>query len=124
GVHEVTQKQFETVTGKNPSHFCKNGQGKTSVQGIDTADFPVENLTWDEAAEFLEKLNALAPERAAGRTYRLPTEAEWEYACRGGHKIPEIGEKAAALAFHVKKPSESFGFGQGNFDTNSPYGNG
>ena len=45
---------------------------------------PVENVSWDDAVKFCEKLSALPEEKAAGRTYRLPTEAEWEYACRAG----------------------------------------
>ena len=47
-------------------------------------DRPVEIVSWNDAQEFCEKLSALAEERAAGRVYRLPTEAEWEYACRAG----------------------------------------
>jgi formylglycine-generating enzyme required for sulfatase activity len=65
--YEVTQAQWLTVMGNNPSDF----------KG---ADLPVENVSWDEVQIFLEKLNA----RKGGYTYRLPTEAEWEYACRGG----------------------------------------
>jgi hypothetical protein len=48
------------------------------------ADRPVEQVSWVNAVEFCKKLSALAEERAAGREYRLPTEAEWEYACRAG----------------------------------------
>ena len=74
GKCEVRQKDFEAIEGKNPSRF----------KG---ADLPVETLTWDEAAAFCRKLNDR--ERQAGRLpvgyeYRLPTEAEWEYACRAG----------------------------------------
>ena len=45
---------------------------------------PVTNVSWNDAVEFCYRLSALPEERAAGRVYRLPTEAEWEYACRGG----------------------------------------
>jgi formylglycine-generating enzyme required for sulfatase activity len=99
GVHEVTQGQFKRVMGYNPSHFSKDGTkrvgasdyptglpaaGMGKVAGLDTSGLPVENVSWDEAREFCEKLSALAEERKAGRRYRLPTEAEWEYSCRGG----------------------------------------
>src|SRR5262249_54378367 len=112
------------VMGKNPSVFCKTGSSAAAVKGMDTSDFPVENVTWDEAQRFFEKLNALPANLGAGRKYRLPTEAEWEYACRGGHKIPQIGEKAPALPFHFDKPSASMGFGQANFIAANPYGGG
>ena len=66
GVHEVTQQQYEKVIGENPSEF--KGAGN-----------PVETVSWDDAVEFCKKLSA-----KEGKTYRLPTEAEWEYACRAG----------------------------------------
>ena len=74
GQYEVTQAQYEAVMGTNPSYF--NG-----------ADLPVEQVSWDDAMEFCTKLTA--SEKAAGRLpegyeYTLPTEAQWEYACRGG----------------------------------------
>jgi len=56
------------------------------VQGMDTDDFPVEMTSWEDAVEFCKKLSNLSEENAAGRKYRVPTEAEWEYACRGGAK--------------------------------------
>jgi formylglycine-generating enzyme required for sulfatase activity/serine/threonine protein kinase len=90
GMHEVTQKQYQIVMKKNPSWFSATGGGKTSVQGLDTSDFPVESVSWDDAVAFCKKLSGLPAERKAGRTYRLPTEAEWEYACRAG----------TATAFH------------------------
>jgi len=80
GVYEVTQAQYETVMGKNPSHF----QG--AIVGNENADLPVENVSWDDAVEFCKKLSDLPEEKKAGRVYRLPTEAEWEYACRAGSK--------------------------------------
>ena len=71
GVYEVTQEQYEQVMGSNPSEF-KGPQN------------PVEMVSWDEAVEFCRKLSALPAEKSAGYVYRLPTEAEWEYACRAG----------------------------------------
>jgi formylglycine-generating enzyme required for sulfatase activity len=80
GVHEVTQAQYEKVMHKNSSHF----QG--AIVGGENAGLPVENVSWDDAVEFCKKLSDLPEEKKAGREYRLPTEAEWEYACRAGSK--------------------------------------
>ena len=80
GVYEVTQAQYEKVMGKNPSRF----QG--AKVGNENADLAVENVSWDDAVEFCKKLSDLPEEKKAGRLYRLPTEAEWEYACRAGSK--------------------------------------
>ena len=67
GKYEVTQYQWKTIMGSNPSHFtnCDN--------------CPVETVSWNEVQEFIERLNA-----ESGKNYRLPTEAEWEFAARGG----------------------------------------
>jgi formylglycine-generating enzyme required for sulfatase activity len=67
GRHEVTQRQFELVTGRNPSVFPG-------------PDNPVDSVSWEDAREFVSLLNA----REGTRKYRLPTEAEWEHAARGG----------------------------------------
>jgi formylglycine-generating enzyme required for sulfatase activity len=89
GAYEVTQRQYVKVMGKNPSYFSKGGDGSKALKGIEnTDDFPVEQVTWDDATEFCRKLTKLASEKAAGRGYRLLTEAEWEYACRAGTKTP------------------------------------
>lgn len=78
GVTEVTQSQFQNVMGYNPSYF----QSKR-VQG-DSSNYPVEMLKWDEAVDFCKRLADLPEEKELKRVYRLPTEAEWEYACRAG----------------------------------------
>ncbi len=111
GVYEVTQAEYEKVMGKNPSWFSKNGTGSDNVKGLDTSSFPVESVSWNDAVEFCKKLSELASEKRAGRVYRLPTEAEWEYACRGGSK------KYQVLAFGNSLSSK-----QANFDGNYPYG--
>ena len=67
GVHEVTQAQYEQLMGNNPSHFPG-------------ANNPVEKISWDDAVEFCRKLSELPGEKAAGNVYRLPSQAEWEYA--------------------------------------------
>ena len=69
GVFEVTQGQYEKVMRKNPSRFRGS-------------QLPVEYVSWDDAVSFCAKLSEIPEEKAAGRLYRLPTEAEWEYACR------------------------------------------
>lgn len=71
GKYEVTQAQWESVMGKNPS--WKIGSNR-----------PVENVSWDDCAEFIEKMNALPEIRAAGIRVRFPTIDEWCVACRAG----------------------------------------
>ena len=88
GLYEVTQGEYEKVMGTNPSYFSHAGDGAGSVAGIDTNKFPVESVSWTDALEFCRKLSKLPEEQKAGRQYRLPTEAEWEYACRAGTTTP------------------------------------
>ena len=68
GKYEVTQAEWKAVMGTNPSEFKGDS-------------LPVENVSWDNCQEFIRKLNELT-----GKQFRLPTEAEWEYAARGGNK--------------------------------------
>jgi formylglycine-generating enzyme required for sulfatase activity len=100
GATEVTQGQYKAVTGQSPSHF----------KGSD--DLPVENLSWIDALKYCNELsraeglplfykaegaNVLVPDWK-GKGYRLPTEAEWEYACRAGSRARySFGDDAAAL---------------------------
>ena len=75
GKTEVTQGQWKAVMGNNPSKFSNCGD-----------NCPVENVSWNDAKEFIQKLNA-----KTGKQYRLPSEAEWEYACRAGSKQEYCG---------------------------------
>ncbi len=89
GETEVTQQQYEKVMERNSSRF------KGSKH-------PAENVSWGDTVSFCQKLSGLPVEKAAGRLYRLPTEAEWEYACRAetttkycfGEDEAELGEYA------------------------------
>jgi formylglycine-generating enzyme required for sulfatase activity len=124
GMHEVTQQEFAEVMGYNPSVFSANGTekrglaydrlskpaaGKERVKSADTSDFPVENVSWEEANEFCRRLTDRPSER--GRKYRLPTEAEWEYACKGGARSYQ--------PFHF---GNSLSSRQANFNGTLPYG--
>jgi formylglycine-generating enzyme required for sulfatase activity len=93
GKYEVTQAQWRVLMGNNPSHFqeCSN--------------CPVERVTWYDAQNFIQKLNRMND----GYTYRLPTEAEWEYACPAG--------TTTEVSF-----GDSLSSDQANFDGNNPYG--
>jgi formylglycine-generating enzyme required for sulfatase activity len=90
GIHEVTQDQYLRVMGKNPSVFqgemlLKNKKiVETMEPGVVGHNHPVDHVTWDDAVEFCKRLSEMSEEKAAGHVYRLPTEAEWEYACRAG----------------------------------------
>jgi formylglycine-generating enzyme required for sulfatase activity len=85
GTYLVTQGEYEKVMGSNPSEFSVTGNGKDKVAGQDTKRFPVEWVSRDDAVEFCRKLSEMPEERAAEHTYRLPSEAQWEYACRAGN---------------------------------------
>ena len=87
GANQVTQAEYVSVTGlKNPSWFSNEGGGRNDshLEGRDTSKFPVQNVDWEDAAEFCKELNRRDAKRPAGWKYTLPTEAEWEYACRAG----------------------------------------
>ncbi|MEY4566185.1 MAG: hypothetical protein RLY14_1155 [Planctomycetota bacterium] len=86
GVYEVTQEQYQKVIGTNPS-------------ALQEPQNPVEQVSWEDAVNFCSKLSALPEEKAAGRIYRLPTEVEWEHACRAGStSVYSFGNDPAQLA--------------------------
>jgi len=91
GKYEVTQAQYQAVMGANPSNWKE-------------ANRPVEQVSWNDATEFCSRMT-----QRVGRQVRLPTEAEWEYACRAG----------TTAAFHF---GDSLSADRANFDGNYPYG--
>ena len=109
GICEVTQKEYRRVTGSNASWFSPTGGGKDRVAGLESDRLPVDSVSWDDAVAFCHMLSELPSERAARRVYRLPSEAEWEYACRAG----------TGTVFHF---GNSLSSAQANFDCRSPYG--
>jgi formylglycine-generating enzyme required for sulfatase activity len=113
-VHDVTQGQWEAVMGNNPSSFAR-------VQGIADEErklFPVETVSWDDAQEFIKKLNEREQKRGGGYLYRLPSEAEWEYACRGG----ATSEEECSYRFYFDQPTNDLSSKQANFDGKHPFG--
>ena len=109
GVHEVTQKQYVDIMDSNPSSFQRSGLLKDAPADIDANQHPVDNVTWYAAVEFCRRLSQRAEEAKAGRVYRLPTEAEWEYACRAG----------SSTTFHY---GDSLSSQQANFNGKHPFG--
>ena len=86
GKHEVTQAEWQAVMGSNPSECYDCG-----------SDYPVEKVSWDDVQEFIAKLNATVGQER----YRLPTEAEWEYAARAGTNLDRYGN-LDAIAWYGK----------------------
>ena len=91
GAHEVTQEEFASVMGSRPSAYSQDGKNREDVAkshsngtipNSDTSYHPVDSVSWEDAIEFCKRLG-----EKEGYNYRLPTEAEWEWACRNGGKI-------------------------------------
>jgi formylglycine-generating enzyme required for sulfatase activity len=118
-VHDVTQGQWQAVMGENPSHLSRFGGGRRELKTLSDEELkllPVESVSWDDAQEFIKRLNE--KERRRGYWYRLPTEAEWEYACRGG----ATSEDECSHHFYFDKPTNDLSSEQANFDGNRPCG--
>jgi formylglycine-generating enzyme required for sulfatase activity len=118
-VHDVTQGQWQAVMGDNPSNFSRFGGGRNEIKNISDEElklFPVESVSWDDAQEFIKKLNER--DRDRGWMYRLPTEAEWEYACRGGAN----SEEECSYHFYFDKPTNDLSSEQANFNGSFPFG--
>ena len=118
-LHDVTQGQWQAVMGDNPSYFSRFGGGRLDIKNISDEElklFPLETVSWDDAQEFIKKLNE--KERGNGFLYRLPTEAEWEYACRGG----ATSEEECSYHFYFDKPTNDLSSKQANFHGGVPFG--
>ncbi|HEX6185003.1 MAG TPA: formylglycine-generating enzyme family protein [Pyrinomonadaceae bacterium] len=109
GKYQVTQAQWLKVMGNNPSHFKGNDRGMLHGENPSyfrkSDELPVEQVSWEDAREFVYKLNTMYD----GYEYRLPSEAEWEYACRAGTVFD--------FSFGSTISSE-----QANFNGNNPFG--
>jgi formylglycine-generating enzyme len=90
GKFEVTQEQYRKVTGTNPSYFTQDKVGEA------TDNYPVDSVSWKDAQAFIQKLNAMEKTTV----YRLPTEAEWEYAARAGTEDAYQGAKQPEVAWY------------------------
>jgi outer membrane protein assembly factor BamB len=109
GAYEVTQGEFRQVMGRNTAFFSNKWLTNKKLVGLDGERFPVDGVSWNQAVEFCRRLSELPAERNAKRAYRLPTEAEWEYACRAGTRS----------VFHC---GNSLNAKQANFHGNLPLG--
>jgi len=113
GKFEVNQDAYQKIMDANPSEFSTLGKFGRRVIGLDTKRFPVECVSWEDAIEFCSRLTRI--ERLAGRlpadwAYTLPTEAQWEYACRAKTTTATaFGENISATDANFRDDVESTG---------------
>ena len=105
GVYEVTQKEWKAVMGSLPENTKTEGD-----------DMPAQGVSWNAANEFCQKLSNMPDEKASGCVYRLPTDTEWEYACRAGTNTeyhfgddPALMDKYAWIKRNSNHASHSVG---------------
>ncbi|MCA9051990.1 MAG: SUMF1/EgtB/PvdO family nonheme iron enzyme [Planctomycetaceae bacterium] len=103
GLHEVTQNQWKAAMQFEPGLFTRNEDGRDRAKDTDTSQTPIGNVSWNDAVAFCRRLT-----EHEGKTYRLPTEAEWEYSCRAGTISPySFGHDASLLSDHAWWCSDS-----------------
>ena len=84
----VTQRQFMLTKKRNPAAFCSTGSFRYRVVDLDTSEFPIDNVSWNAAAIYCRKLSQKLRKAKEPFSFDLPTEEEWEYACRAGTSTP------------------------------------
>jgi formylglycine-generating enzyme required for sulfatase activity len=119
--YTVTQKQWETIMGDNPSWHSRKGDGKkrAALKDVPDADlkrFPVEMVSWEDVQAFVKKVNER--QKGKGWLYRLPTEAEWEYACRSA----ATSKEECSWSFYLDKPSNDLSSTAANINGMFPAG--
>lgn len=111
-LYPITQHQWQTLQGNNPCYFSRSGPGASQVSELTDAElarFPVEQVSFEETALFLRSLNER--EQSLGWSYRLPTEMEWEFACRS----PVHCAEDCSYSYYFAMPTNTLNPADGNY---------